>query len=477
MTPTGPVGGLHDAEARAEGTSDAPAGAQRRRSWPERAGCRAVSTLLDILALAAAPAIAVGLGLFGRKGTWSKVRGGLGGKLGQGLAPRTTDKPLLWIHAVSVGEVLTALPLVDALRARWPDWELRVSVATHTGMETARARLPEGVAIWAPVELSWVLGKFFRRLRPAAVVLMELELWPNFLLTARRLGVPVLVANGRITERSARRYARLGPAARALFGCVDSYGAQSAACRDRFLRLGVEPARVELLGNLKHDQRPSPKAAKAPETRAWLGWAPQATAVIVAGSTHPGEERALCALHARLSAHRPELRLVLAPRHVERLSDAEIESWAAARPIVRWSSIRDAKAPLPAGGILLVDTVGELELFYALGDLVFVGGSLVPHGGHNVFEPARLARPILLGPHYQNFREEVEALTKGGGAFVAADAPALEAEAARLLDDGGERTNMGRKALEVSQRLGGAVDRHIEWLGRRLRLYLPSGAG
>jgi hypothetical protein len=214
-------------------------------------------------------------------------------------------------------------------------------------METARARLPEGVAIWAPVELSWVLGKFFRRLRPAAVVLMELELWPNFLLTARRLGVPVLVANGRITERSARRYARLGPAARALFGCVDSYGAQSAACRDRFLRLGVEPARVELLGNLKHDQRPSPKAARAPETRAWLGWAPQATAVIVAGSTHPGEERALCALHARLSAHRPELRLVLAPRHVERLSDAEIESWAAARPIVRWSSIRDAKAPLP----------------------------------------------------------------------------------------------------------------------------------
>ncbi|MBI4602833.1 MAG: 3-deoxy-D-manno-octulosonic acid transferase, partial [Planctomycetes bacterium] len=408
--------------------------------------------------------------------TRPKHRRGLLEKLGAGVPRRDGARPLLWVHAVSVGEVLTALPLVEAIHRRHAGLDLCVSVSTFTGLEVARKRLGDLPVIYFPLDLSPVIGRFFRRLRPAAVLLVELELWPNFLLEARRRGVPVLVANGRITERSARRYALGRGLTRHAFNLVESFGAQNEEYRERFLRLGVEPSRVEVLGNLKHDREPAVPPGRGLELRRRLGWPPGETSVLASGSTHPGEERALLGAYASLKASHPGLRLVLAPRHVERLADpAETSRWGAREPLVRWSVLREgaASGPPPEPFVLLVDTLGELELFYSLADLVFVGGSLVPRGGHNLLEAARHEKALLFGPHVDNFREEAGLLLSEGGAVQLQGLEGLEPGLDRLLRSPAEREALARSAALVARRLRGAVARHMDWLDGHLRLYLP----
>lgn len=427
--------------------------------------------LVDLLYLALAPFGLAYLLVASRGFTLPKFRRGLLSKFGR-TPRREGSEPSFWVHAVSVGEVLTAQPLVEALRRAYPGWDVRVSVSTYTGFEVARKRLPDAVVFYFPADLSFVVRRFFRRHRPTCVILLELEVWPNFLLAAAREGVPVLVANGRVTERSARRYALAGPLARRFLNLVSSYGVQNETYRERFLRLGVEPGRVEVLGNLKHDREPAPAAARAPATRAALGWDFEGSAVLVAGSTHPGEEAAISALYERLASRHPNLRLVVAPRHVERLVSGEIERWGCARSFRRWSEFRDRLGGLTGGlgeSVLVVDTLGELELFYALGDVVFVGGSLVPHGGHNLFEAARLGKPVVFGPSYQNFQEEGDALIAEGAAVRVEDERGLEAALERLLSSREERERLGRAARAVTDRLKGATARHIAWIERRLR--------
>ena len=436
--------------------------------------------MLDLVWLAASPILIAWVLVASRCFLRPKLRRGLLAKVA-GPPPREGRARCIWVHAVSVGEVATSAPLIRALRERFPSWDLRLSVATFTGLEVARKSLPDVPAFYSPLDISFVVRRFFRRVRPDALVLVELELWPNLLVEARLRGVPVLVANGRITERSAQRYAKCGGLARGLFGLVTSYGAQGADHAARFLALGAPPERVEVLGNLKHDRGERSAAAGSRGVLERLGWDPAETLVLTAGSTHPGEEAALIRAHDALRPSFPGLRLVIVPRHVERLGDGglELSRWGGGDRLVRWSDVRSEPRRLddPSRAILVVDTLGELESFYAAADIAFVGGSLIPHGGHNILEASALGKPILLGPHHSNFQVETDLLSKAGGAVVLEDERALEREVRRLLGDPDARRDMGRKALETTRALGGALEKHLGWLDRYLQLSSPLGAG
>jgi 3-deoxy-D-manno-octulosonic-acid transferase len=432
-----------------------------------------LSLILDLCYLAAAPFLLACILVASRGFTRPKYRRGLLSKLWSTPRREGSGKSF-WVHAVSVGEVLTAVPLLKRLREEYGDWDVRVSVSTFTGLEVAQKQLGNLPLFYFPFDLSPVVRRFFRRHRPTAIILMELELWPNFLLEAARRGVPVLVANGRITERSALRYSRGGWLTRRFFNWVDSFGAQNEDYRQRFLRVGVDPERVEILGNLKHDRGPAPIAAKGGETRDLLGWKAGEKMVLVAGSTHPGEEALVLSTYRQLLPGWGQLRLVLVPRHVERLVEGELDRWGEKKDfLVRWSALRGASPEAAAATlgdrVLVVDTLGELELFYSLADIVFVGGSLVHHGGHNVFEASRLGKPVLFGPHIANFKEEADLLLGEKAAICVRDGEELARVVDRLLSQAGEREELGRKAREVTGRLRGATDAHIAWIERHLR--------
>jgi 3-deoxy-D-manno-octulosonic-acid transferase len=431
------------------------------------------SLLVDLVYLLASPVVFLVLLVLSRGFKLPKYRRGFLQKLGY-VPIREGDDPSLWIHAVSVGEALTAEPLVEALAESFPRHDISISVSTSTGFEVARQRYPGRTVFYAPFDVSSCATRALHRRRPDAILLVELELWPNFLLTAQRLGVPVLVVNGRLTTRSSRRYALAGGLARWLFGLVTAYAVQNEEYAARFRRLGVPPERVAVLGNLKHSRRPRVSPQEAEALRSRLGWpASDGFVVLVAGSTHPGEERLLCEVYAALREQEPRLRLVIAPRHVERLARGESASWGAVRPLVRWSEWRYRGDEALGERILLVDTVGELERFYALADMVVVGGSFVPHGGHNVFEPAALGKPTCFGPHTQNFADEVRVLLEAGAAQRGANGGELRRCLERWLADPGERRRLGEMARTAVEELQGAARRHVEWLGRALSLSRP----
>lgn len=438
---------------------------------------RAASLLTDVVYVIALPILSL---LLLARIHRPKVRRGLGGKI-WGFPSRSGEPPAIWVHAVSVGEVLIAEPLVRSLRARWPETPVVVSVSTYTGHEVACRRFPDLTVFWSPLDAGPCVRRALRRIRPLAVLLVELEVWPNLLFCCRSRRVPVLVVNGRMTERSCRRYEVAGGLARFLFRRITGCGVQNAEYADRFRRVGVPADRIEILGNLKHDREPS-EAARRPEElrRRLVGASGDAggEVLLVGGCTHPGEETDLCAIVQRLREAHPELRLVLAPRHVERLRGGEIGRWRSEVPLRLWSDLRDLPPDESAarldGADLVVDVVGELEAFYAAADIAFVGGSLVPHGGHNMLEATRLGRPVLFGPHVENFRTEANHLLEAEAAWRVPDAAGLEEALRRLISSRPEREALGERAREASRRLSGAIRRHGDWIESHLRLFLSS---
>ena len=462
----------------------------------------AVALGIDLVLLILSPLLALGFLIASRGLTRPKLRRGILEKIG-GFPRREGDSPAVWVHAVSVGEVLIAEPLVRTLRERFPEADVVLSVSTFTGREVARQRLPDVTTFYAPLDAGVVVGTALRRVRPDVIILVELEVWPSFLVAARRRGVPVYVVNGRITERSTRGYLRFGFLSRALFRLVTAYAVQNEEYSDRLGRVGVPSERRVVLGNIKYDREPAPGVARAPEVRRGLGWSIDRVIVLVAGCTHPGEEAAIAEAYGRLRGRFPSLRLVLAPRHVERLGDdGEIARWGVSGSVVRWSAWRaarlaandsdepsDREAPDVAEGpspdarssdasssaspdALVVDTVGDLEMFYALADVVFVGGSLVDRGGHNVLEPARLARPIVVGPHVDNFVDEVSLLRRHDGIRIGASRAEVEGAIVSLLDAPSRRDELGTNARHACELLQGALARHADWLSGQFRLFL-----
>ncbi|WP_119719354.1 lipid IV(A) 3-deoxy-D-manno-octulosonic acid transferase [Cognatilysobacter tabacisoli] len=365
----------------------------------------------------------------------------------------------LWLHAVSVGEVNAAVPLVNALRRERPDLTLLVTTITPTGSERVRALWADAVEhVYLPYDLPGAVGRFLGHYRPHAALIMETELWPNLLFGCRDRGVPVFILNARLSARSLRGYRVLAPLVGRALRTVRTVAAQSHADARRFVVLGAHAHQVVEAGNLKFDVAvPDTLAAFARECRAHAGARP----VWIAASTHEDEEAEVIAIHRRLRARHPDLLLLWAPRHPERFravaEQARAAGWrVATRSQARWPGRDDA--------VFVVDTLGELMAFYACADVAFVGGSLQPVGGHNLLEPAATGTAIVTGPHLHNFVEIAHRLESAGALVVAGDTAAVGDALDQLLGDEAERIAMTRAGHELLDSGRGALARTLDLL-------------
>jgi 3-deoxy-D-manno-octulosonic-acid transferase len=366
----------------------------------------------------------------------------------------------IWVHAVSVGEVQASAPLVNALLARFPDTPLVLTTVTPTGRARARALFKDRVDVrFLPVDLPGAVRRFFNRVRPALAVILETEIWPNLYHHCGRLEVPLVLASARISPRSVRSYRRLV----GLFRKTLSHGifiaAQSPQDAERFRSIGARAERTHVVGNIKFDFSLPPNIeAQGAELRRLLG---ENRPVWVAGSTHAKEEDALLAAHREVRLRFPEALLVLVPRHPPRFGEV-----AAA---LKDQGIRfvTRQGGGPAAGdteVFLVDTLGELLAFYSAGDVAFVGGSLVPIGGHNLLEPAALGLPVLAGPNNFNSADVARLLVECGAVRVVHDASELAAKVGELLADPAARSGMGARGRRAVEENRGAVKRLMEFL-------------
>ncbi|NNM72963.1 3-deoxy-D-manno-octulosonic acid transferase [Enterovirga aerilata] len=370
---------------------------------------------------------------------------------------------IVWAHGASIGETMALLPVVGALVRRGV--KVLVTSGTVTSAELLARRLPPGARHqFLPLDVPRYLRRFLAHWRPRLAIFAESEIWPNTVLELDRAGIPLALVNGRISARSFAGWLRAPRVARALFGRLTVCVAQSRADAERLAELGATIATIS--GNLKFDLPPPPADPAAVEHLAALSAGRE---IWMAASTHPGEEEAVFATHAAVAARRRNLLTILAPRHPERGSEIAGAARNAGLGAARRSL---GSGPDEAADIYLVDTLGELGLFYRLAPLVFVGGTLAARGGQNPFEPARLGTAILHGPHTENFSEIFAALDQGGGAIGIEDAAGLGRAVATLLADGALTRDMARAAADTAASLGGALERTMQALGP----YLPPPA-
>lgn len=377
------------------------------------------------------------------------------------LPKRQGSQPLLWVHAVSVGEVIAATPLVKRLMQQHPDWQVCITTTTPTGSERVRAAFDDTVLhYYLPYDLPSLVSMFIRAIRPAALIIMETELWPNLLATCRFHRLPVMLANGRMSARSARGYRRVAGLTRPMLQQLDLVAAQSATDGDRFVQLGVDPARVLVTGSIKFDVQIDEQVQhRALVLKAQLQSA--ARRCVVFASTHPGEDEVILPMIRRLQQLYPSLLAVVVPRHPERFA---VVSQLAARlqlPYVLLSSDEVANADTR---LVIGDTMGDVLALYGIADLAFVGGSLVNHGGHNMLEAAAWGVPIVTGPFVFNFQAISEALQVEGGLTTVMDRYDLERTLERWLDGSLSLEASGQAARAVLAANQGALDRLLAGL-------------
>jgi 3-deoxy-D-manno-octulosonic-acid transferase len=372
----------------------------------------------------------------------------------------------IWLHAVSVGETLAAAPLVRGLLKRFPDIPLLITSTTPTGSERVRALFGERVHhCYAPYDTPGAVRRFFDRVRPRLGLIMETEIWPNMLAEADRRGIPTLLANARLSERSAAGYARVPRLSREALSHLTLLAVQDNADATRFRKLGAPAHRVRVTGSIKFDQTIPPEMeAEGRRLRERLG---TARPVWAAASTHDGEEAAALQAHARLRQQRANAALILVPRHPERFDAVADAARRAGFSVARRT--HGASADFSAD-VYLGDTMGELPMFLAAADVVFMGGSLVPVGGHNPLEPAGLAKPVLIGPHVFNFSQVVALLERAHALKRISDVDALATEVIELFEDADRRRGMGTAGRTVVDANRGACDRVLAAVAE----YLPA---
>ncbi len=373
--------------------------------------------------------------------------------------------PSIWIHAVSVGEVLTARVLLGPLRERFPDHRIVVSTTTVTGHSVARSSLNEADALFfAPFDFRGPVRKALATVKPRLLLLMETELWPNLIHEARRAGVRIAVANGRLSAGSSARYRRIRFLLKHVLAEVDLFLMQGEAHAARARAIGAPPERVRVAGNLKFDALGEPTT---PEPLArLLVPAMEPGPLLVAGSTMAGEEEMVLAAFRRVHLRLPQARLILAPRHPERFAEVDGLAQAVGFTCVRRTTL--GAEPWTAGEVLLLDTMGELASVYPVAEVVFVGGSLVPSGGHNVLEPAAAGKAVVVGPHMENFQEIADQFRAAGALVQVASPDGLAEALLGLLADAARRREVGARARALVLRSKGAVGRTIEALAELL---------
>lgn len=397
-----------------------------------------------------------------RIATTQKYREGLWARLGAvPLHLREAEQPVIWLHAVSVGEVLAVSRLVSELDLALPKFRILISTTTRTGQELARSRFGSERVFYCPLDLPWATRAYLNAIRPRMLILAETEFWPNLLGGCFRRQIPVVVVNARISDRSFPRYLKLRALWQPFLSRLRAVLAQSELDAERLGQIGCAPQRVAVAGNLKFDVRAT---VEAEATRFLTELAP-GLRLVVAGSTLEGEEAALLQAWPVLLKGDGNLVLVLAPRHPERfdtvaaLLDQSGHAWVRRSA---WKGRSPAElVSLQRGQVVLLDTIGELASIYSRAAVAFVGGSLVPAGGHNPLEPAQFGVPIVMGPHYVNFRAIVEEL-RAHSALRIATPEELTAALAELLSDGREASRMGSRAREVFAAQAGATGRCVE---------------
>ena len=362
------------------------------------------------------------------------------------------------VHAVSVGEVNAASSLVKALSQHFPQLPLCLTTFTPTGSDRVYSLFRNEVLhVYAPLDLRGAVKRFFDRVQPVILIIMETEIWPNLYFEAKRRDIPVMIANARISERSIGGYRRFKRMTTAVLSQVSCIAAQSKLDAERLVEIGADEARLEVTGNLKFDVELPPGLLEQSKAirRAWGSKRP----VLVAGSTHEGDEKPLLEAFKQLLKQFPEALLVLVPRHPERFGRAAQLTRACGLTVCLHSERIDCP---PSAQCFIVDAMGELLPYYAACDVAFVGGSLEPIGGHNALEPAALAKPVLFGPHTFNFKDITDQLLNTGAAIRVNNARDLEETTTRLFKQPDLRVQMGRAGLELVKSGQGALARTLE---------------
>ncbi|KIF62398.1 3-deoxy-D-manno-octulosonic-acid transferase [Pseudomonas sp. LAIL14HWK12:I2] len=418
-------------------------------------------TLYTALFYLGLPLVAIRLWLRSRKAPAYAKR--IGERFSYGLP--TLQPGGIWVHAVSVGESIAAAPMIRALLQRYPQLPITVTCMTPTGSERIHAMFANEPRIqhcYLPYDLPCAAARFLDRVQPKLAVIMETELWPNHIHQCAKRGIPVALANGRLSERSAKGYGRFSKLTAPMLAEMSLFAVQTEAEAQRFRDLGARAETVEVTGSIKFDLTIDPQLLqRAAELRGQ--WQALERPVWIAASTHEGEDEVVLNAHRRLLANHPDALLILVPRHPERFNSVfelcQREGFATVR--------RSTGASVDAQtSVLLGDTMGELLFLYALADSAFVGGSLVPNGGHNLLEPAALAKPVISGPHLFNFLDIAAQLRSAGALAEVDDAEGLATEVQRLFELPRDAQRMADAGLSVMRRNQGALQRLLDGLGR-----------
>jgi 3-deoxy-D-manno-octulosonic-acid transferase len=378
----------------------------------------------------------------------------------------------IWVHAVSLGEATAAIPLIKELIVRYPQYTIVVTTTTLTGSAQVIRHLKDDVMhVYAPYDVPWMVNRFIRRSRTQLCIIMETEIWPNILHCCRHNNVPIFLANARLSERSKLRYQLIGNLTKTMLQSYSMVAAQGLLDGERLLSLGLDPKRLMISGNIKFDI-PLPDNIVQQGADLRREWNADRRPVFIAASTHEGEDEIILDAFEEIKKQLPETLLILVPRHPDRFSKVEQLCKDRGRHLVLRSL---NQLPGPATDLILGDTMGELLLLYAASDIAFVGGSLVPVGGHNLIEPAALGLPVITGPYLRNFTEISRLLQNAGTAQVAGNAKLIAATVNALFSAKALREKMGARAKEVINSNRGALEKHLEWIEKNFppqrRLY------
>jgi 3-deoxy-D-manno-octulosonic-acid transferase len=421
-------------------------------------------TLYTALFYLGLPLVAIRLWLRSRKAPAYAKR--IGERFSYGMPPLQPGG--IWVHAVSVGESIAAAPMIRALLQRYPQLPITVTCMTPTGSERIQALFagePRIQHCYLPYDLPCAAARFLDHAKPKLAVIMETELWPNHIHQCAKRGIPVALANGRLSERSARGYGRFTKLTAPMLAEMSFFAVQTEAEAQRFRDLGARPQTVEVTGSIKFDLTIDPQLLqRAHELRGQ--WQALERPVWIAASTHEGEDEVVLDAHRRLLANYPNALLILVPRHPERFNSVFELCQREGFTTVRRSTGANVEADT---SVLLGDTMGELLFLYALADSAFVGGSLVPNGGHNLLEPAALAKPVLSGPHLFNFLDIAAQLREAGALAEVDDAEGLAVEVQRLFELPRDAQRMAEAGLAVMRRNQGALRRLLDGLGRLIK--------
>ncbi|MBQ9635292.1 MAG: 3-deoxy-D-manno-octulosonic acid transferase, partial [Acidaminococcaceae bacterium] len=372
----------------------------------------------------------------------------------------------IWIHGASVGEIVATSPLVKEIKKIMPERKVLVSAFTVGGYNMARQIIPEADAIiYFPLDLVWVAESVVRRVHPGIFMPVETELWPNFLRAIRERNIPVMMVNGRISEKSVKNYRYLFSIWRDMLRTVSRFCMQSSIDANYITHLGADPKKIFVTGNTKFDQT---YAEVTPEDLATykteLGLGADAFPVIVAGSTHPPEEEAVLTSFTELRKQDPKARLIIAPRKTNRSDEIKRLNSKFGYETGYRSKLKEMTGTRPEYPVVLIDTIGELGRIYAVGDIVFIGGSLMHHGGHNVLEPAAHAKPILVGPSMENFKDSYSLLSKVGACRMVPDTNGLTQAFLEIAGDDALRQKMGDASIQVIRENRGAALNTMHYL-------------